>query len=208
MVDVLVLYGHHKKEKKFGEDVKQKYIETYGDDPEVLLIKELKGCDKEEGDVGETRVYDEIADLIDEHQGKITVDLHCPAGNFKLDEGDFYAPVSERLKQLAKDDDPKSNPYLQVRKPLKANITENESCKGLADYLLEAGEANVFNFDINDFNRYTRFVSVINSNCTSMITTESVFNVSNGNIIRDDFYKSVLERTVKFLHSLVEYTKE
>lgn len=223
---VLVTYGFHEKEKKFGERVCKEYVKNYNPNDDTIGIRAIHNSalshDKKEGD----RAYQEITDKILEHKPEILVDLHHNVGKefnrekwLKEGKKAFKRDILETVIDFFFKQDPeiqKQKEFKEKLKEFKENLEKpfhlyyfNAAVNlDLAEYLSQYNDYGMFTNTEKRDSPYIRAPLEKNSN-TAIITIEAYLNVdSRGKVIEDDHYYQSIKKLTDILHKIELYAQK
>jgi hypothetical protein len=189
MKKLLVLYGHHEAEKKFGKDICEALTERL-DDQDILEIRNIKNNSTEES------AYNEMGDIVNEIRPYILLDLHhsrlipleepppfIPEVELFLFYQPFARAFSEYLKRLSNNEIYFDPWYYSDRQDSKPNLKKQLW-----------GPLGVF-------------LDIANKNETRFLVAETYLCGCNNVIFESEYNKATFEKLVDFIGGLYDYIK-
>lgn len=217
---VLITYGFHEKEKKFGERVCKEYVKRYSPDDKIIGIRTIHNSALSHDEKEEDRAYQEITDKISEYKPEILVDLHHNTGKeFNMEkwlkEGkSFKRNILETIVDFFYKQNPEMKKLNQTLKELEKLEKPFHLCYfnaavnlDLVEYLSQYDDYGLFTDTEKRESSYIRTPLDRNSN-TAVITIESYLNVNNkGEVIEDNYYHQNIKKLTDILHKIELYAQ-
>lgn len=222
---VLVIYGFHEDEKKFGKYVCDEYIRQYNPNTDILdvrtLHKSAAGHDAKE----ERQAYQEITDLIMQYRPEILVDIHH---SFKLSDQMKEKINSTSKKQKRKIGDliigfidridPTTREITKLNQKLKKMIDALDNPIQLyyfnaavdpilAEYLSQNKDYGLFTNTKERNSNYIIAPSDISIN-TAVITMEAFLNGNGEKVFKDDYYYQSAQTLINITHRIERYVQK